>query len=165
MVKLDSEHVLQIAMELEEAIQVCYDILANIVGRSDKSAAKLFTEMGAQEEEHFRTFNRMLMGLCTKTGRAPRMLTAQQQEYVRSLFDGGLVPDIEAMRRMAAKTSFADAFNLAMRSERDSIAFYTGMLLGITQDQDIEAVRMIIDEEKKHEQELLALRESMLSTF
>ena len=94
---LSAAQVLQIAMQLEERMEVSYQILASIVGRKSEATPRLFEECALEENEHFRTFEDMFREVCARVGR-PELLTPSQEAAILGRFGRPIVPDLEMVK-------------------------------------------------------------------
>ena len=157
---LDADKLLQVAMELELTGETFYEIVASACGRDRPAVEQFFRGLAQEEREHYRKFDKMLRDLSEKAGRPARAMSDEQQSSVIRLLSQRVLPDPAAARDKAARCGFQEAVDISIEMERKAIAFYTGVLPTIAQEQDAEALRQIIDEEKRHEKDLVRLRRS-----
>ena len=145
--------VFQIAMEIEETGRVFYEALA-ISSRNDR-VSDLCRRLAGQEQQHYHTFDQMRQD---RLRRGPaRPMGDDELAYVQALINEQVIPSAEGVRRIAAKGTLAEALDLAVKMENDSVQFYTKMLPAVDA-ADAEAVRGIIDEEQRHARDLAAAR-------
>ena len=155
---LTPQRVLQIAMELEQTGQVFYEFVATGCGPRNQNVAKLFHRLAAEETHHFAIFSRMLADLEQRTGEDVPPLTAAQEEHIRDLLNGRVLPDPIAARQAAHDMTLPAALDLAIEMERNAVAFYSGVLVSALSDEDAAEVSAIIAEEQRHEDDLVESR-------
>lgn len=160
-----AEEVLVVAIHLEESLEVCYEILANLVGPHDDAASHFFAHFANEEDEHYRVFSQMLHELRQRDASRGHPLSDEAVERIRKLIADVVTPSADAIEQMLAspRVTLEQALDLALATERDTIGFYQGMLAVFTEPGDVEVVQRILVEEQKHEQDLLARRASMLA--
>lgn len=155
----NAEKILQIAMELEETGKVFYEVAAAGCTKSRQDdVSELFHHLAKEEDDHYKIFQRMLEELAERTQRQPVPLTDEQRKYVQDLINERIIPNPAATLEKVRHCSLAEALDIGIEMERESVAFYTGILLTVTNGQDTEIVQRIIDEEKQHESDLLDSR-------
>ncbi len=152
---VSAERLIQVAMELEATGQVLYEVASTSCARDNKHVADLFARLAGEEQDHYNTFEQMLREQAEKTHRPPVSLTDAQRKVVQDLINDKVMPDPVATWQRVRHCTLANALEMAIDLERESIAFYAGILLGVTDPQDAEIVRRIIREEKDHEEDLL----------
>jgi rubrerythrin len=154
---LSKGRILQIAIELEVTGGVFYEVVASGCGRGNERVAKLFLRMIDEEEDHRKTFENMLNEFVEQTGQRPAPLSPEEREYVTKLLNAQVLPDPVATREKAEHCILKEAVDIAIEMERETVAFYAGVLLTATGEDDAKLVQKIIDEEKKHERDVLDL--------
>ena len=147
------DEVFQIAMELEETGQVFYEALAAACG--DLKVAELCHRLARQEIDHYNKFKLLRERLASRPASHP--LTWEEMDFAQALINDRVVPDPAKARELAVKGSVAEALDLAIKLEKDSILFYMDVLPAVDGD-DAAAIRQIIAEEKRHAQELIFAR-------
>jgi rubrerythrin len=139
------EETFQVAMALEETGQIFYEVLAVSCGHG--RVAEMCRRLAVQESDHYDLFKRMRQALLADAPARP--LTAEQVELVQSMINGQVVPDPDEARRLATEGGLTETLEIAMKMERDSIAFYR-KLLGVVDADGTEAIQRIIAEEQDH---------------
>lgn len=151
---LSATQVLQIAMELEEKMQVCYEILATVAGRHNQTVPRMFEECSLEENEHYRIFDNLFAEQCARKGE-PKLLTERQQQAVLDRFGGPIMPDLSTVAECCRSWSLREALEFALTSERQSVTFYSEFVSPLMRNVDLPILEKVIEEEKKHERELL----------
>lgn len=147
-----ADEVFQIALELEQTGQVFYEAVA--IGCKDRLAAELFRRLAQQEAEHYNRFQKMRQSLAG----APEPMTWEGLEFAQALINQRVIPDPRQARAAAAGATPRQALDLAIQMEKDSVLFYNEMVQVMR--NDAAAIQVIIQEEKRHAQELMGLRRS-----
>ena len=147
----DGRNVLQMAMDMEKTGEDFYRCLGGAC--DDVKAAALCRRLAETEANHYNVFRQIRDGLA-KTG-APRPLPEDETEALHELVKAHVVPDPEAVRKVALGGNLKTALALAVQMERDSVHFYEQLLPSVTGDH-VAAVKRIIAEEQQHVRSLLA---------
>ena len=147
------DEIFQMAMEMEETGEVLYEAMA-AAARND-AVSNLCRRLAGQEREHYKVFERMRRSL--PTGRPARW---EAVEFDQALINDRIVPDPGEALRIASSGSLTETLELAIQLERDAVSFYSDMLKCV-EAGDAEAVGRIIDEERRHAEELLIARRSL----
>jgi rubrerythrin len=138
------EEVCVMAMEME---QVGRDFYAALSGGSDDQKVRTFCALTSIEEsKHYEVFRQMRDDFA-QAGHL-HTVTPQTQEELRKLVSERVQPSVAAVQKVALGGSLADALEMAMQMERDSILFYQALadrLPGVA-----KALGQIIKEEAKH---------------
>lgn len=156
MAVFSSDEVFQIAMEMEETGQVFYEAAA--AGCSNAKVAALFRRLAGQEVEHYKRFKKLRDALAARP--ASHALTEEEMEFAQALVTDRMVPTPEDARRIAAEGSLGQALDMAINLEKDSVLFYSDILLAVD-ERDAAAIRAIIAEEKRHAQDLMIARRNL----
>jgi len=142
------DEVLALACEIERVGGRFYARAAALL--TDPELRKLLEKLARWEAEHQRTF----AALRARLGQEPDALldlddTAGQ--YLRALASGAVFPtEDEDGRWLGAPRSAADVLQRALRVERDSIAYYTGLRAAMPAAWGPAAVDDILREEMGH---------------
>jgi rubrerythrin len=143
------EQVCVMAMEME---QVGRDFYTALAGGSDDRRVRTFCAVVAGEEgQHYESFQRMREQFA-QAGPDPD-ISPQMQEELRQLVANRVQPNAAAVQKVAIGGELADALDMAIRMEQDSIDFYQA--IGVFLPSVKEALRKIVREENAH---LTALR-------
>jgi len=112
-----------------------------------------------REREHIEIFQKMLVSVGDY--RPPETYTEEYDLYLRSLVDSAVFSDDQVAREMAQKVgSAAEAIQLALGAEKDSILFYSEMR-DVVRQSDGEVINEIIGEERSHLRQLSDLKKSL----
>ena len=157
-VSLTGVEILEIAIETERQGAAFYERLAT--SAQDERVKEECRRLAAFEREHEKTF-RYLLGQ-RDVQRAlnslqPGQLSDKYRQYLSALVDSNMLPDEEAAQQLAEEaTSEADAVNIALQMEKNTILFYQELqkLLG----QEAGVLQTILDEERSHVYELNELK-------
>jgi len=145
---------LRLAMQMEEIGRIFYEAFAEGCGKADM--ADLARRLAGQEQDHYRTFRRMREALAGGGRPAPGGAEAAAEE---ELLRKHVVPEPAEVRRVALAGNAADALDLAVRMEEDSVRFYSALRADAA-PADAEAIDRIIDAEKGHLAALRRLRDA-----
>jgi len=121
-----------------------------------RGAYKYLADM---EEKHLRTFQDMLDTVGQY--KPPEIYTEEYDLYLKALVDSAVFTDDKVAREMAEKvTSSAEAMQIALGAEKDSILFYSEMR-NLVPERDRKVVNRIIEEEKSHLRQLSDLKKKL----
>ena len=121
-----------------------------------RGAYKYLADM---EEQHIKTFQKML-NTVEEYGH-PEIYTEEYDLYLRALVDSAVFTDDKVAREMAENArSSAEAIQIALGAEKDSILFYYDMR-NLVRERDREMVDKIIEEEKSHLSRLSDLKKGL----
>jgi rubrerythrin len=146
-----AEEVFAAAMAMERVGKEFYAALAMA---SDRAEVREFCRFAAAAEaRHFSAFRQMRDAWLG--GRRAMPLAPETAEKLRALVKANIQPEPQEVRKVGMQGSLKDALDMAIRMEKDSIAFYQGIL---THLPDLGAqIRPIIIEENSHLRDLEAL--------
>ncbi len=145
----------QTAVNIERIGAAFYAALAR--GAGDTQARLEFSALADAEKDHERTFTSMLERVETAFEPA-ESYPDEYASYMTALSQTAVFPDERAAVRLAKTAATrADALDLAIRAEKDSILFYTGMRR-VTREGQQAAVDAIIAEEQAHLQRLQEMK-------
>jgi rubrerythrin len=145
---------LEMALEIEKNGEVFYNAAAE---KSDDAEIKtLFEDLAAQEQVHYKIFQKMLGGV----GSAPELPAEeydQYQAYMQAALDNALFTGEDKALALAEKaTDRETAVRAALGFEKDTMLFFYD-LREMVGEADKEAVSRVIGEERKHVRRLAAL--------
>jgi len=149
----DANEIFQIAMELEQTGQVFYEALA--IGCGNDRVAALCRRLAKQEVDHYNTFKAMREALVSGPDVTP--LTGDDLDFAQALVSDRIIPSPDEARKVAATGGVAEALDLAIRLEKDSVLFYGG-IAGAVGAKNAGAIAGIVAEEKRHVRDLLEAR-------
>jgi rubrerythrin len=148
---------IEIAIGIEKNGAIFYDSLAS----SSKNPAVLDTYkyLADQEREHTAVFQKMLGSV--SESKPQEAYTEQYNLYLKALIDSLVFTDDKVTRQMARKVSGdAEAIQIAMGAEKDSILFYVEVR-DLVRRSDRKVVGKIIEEEKSHLRKLTQIKKSL----
>jgi rubrerythrin len=145
---------LEMALEIEKNGEVFYNAAA---AKSDDSEIKmLFEDLAAQEQIHYRVFQKMLGGV----GSAPALPAGeydQYQAYMQAALDNALFTGEDKALALAARaTDRETALRAALGFEKDTMLFFYD-LREMVGEADKGAISRVIGEERQHVRRLAAL--------
>jgi rubrerythrin len=145
---------LEMALEIEKNGEVFYKAAAE--KSNDAEIKTLFEDLAAQEQMHYKVFQKMLGGV----GSAPELPAEeydQYQAYLQSALDNALFSGEDKALALAEKATDRDtALRAALGFEKDTMLFFYD-LREMVSEADKEAVSHVIGEERKHVRRLAAL--------
>ena len=153
-----AEEILQIAIEAERQGAAFYERLAD--SAQDERVKEECRRLVAFEREHEKTFRHLLGQRDVQRALdslQPSQLSDEYREYFSALVHSNMLPDEEAARQLAEEAaSEADAVNIALQMEKNTILFYQELqnLLG----QEAGVLQTVLDEERSHVYELNELK-------
>jgi rubrerythrin len=152
-----SRELINIAIGIERNGLAFYKSLLKV--EKDVMARGAYKYLADMEEQHIKTFQSMLNTI-GEYGH-PETYTEEYDLYLKALVDSAVFTDDKVAREMAenAKSS-AEAIQIALGAEKDSILFYYDMR-NLVREQDREAVDKIIEEEKSHLRQLSDLKKDL----
>jgi len=141
-------------MAIEKNGEVFYNAAA---AKSDDAEVKmLFEDLAAQEQTHYKVFQKMLGGV----GSAPELPAEeydQYQAYMLAALDNALFAGEDKALALAEKaTDRETALRAALGFEKDTMLFFYD-LREMVGEADKEAVSRVIGEERKHVRRLASL--------
>jgi rubrerythrin len=145
---------LEMALEIEKNGEVFYNAAAE--KSDDVEVTALFEDLAAQEQMHYKVFQKMLGGV----GSAPELPAEeydQYQAYLQSALDNALFSGEDKALALAEKaTDRETALRAALGFEKDTMLFFYD-LREMVGEADKEAVSRVIGEERKHMRRLASL--------
>jgi rubrerythrin len=146
-----------IAIGIEKSGLAFYQSL--VKKEKDVMARGAYKYLAEMEEKHIKTFQSML----DQVGeyKPPEIYTEEYALYLKALVDGAVFTDDKVAREMAEKVaSSAEAIQIALGAEKDSILYYSEMR-NLVRERDREVVDRIIEEEKSHLRQLSDLKKKL----
>ena len=146
-----------IAIGIERNGASFYDSLAKSAG--NKTAKGIYEYLAGEERKHIRIFQSMLGSVADY--RSPETYTEEYDLYLKALVDSAIFPDEQIARAAARKVSnAAEAIQIALSAEKESILFYSEMR-GLVRQSDHEVMDKIIEEERSHVRQLQDLKKGL----
>ena len=156
-VLFSASELIDIAIGIERSGAVFYDSLAR--SARNEIAKGIYEHLAREERRHLETFQRMLASLTDSP--SSDTYTEEYDHYLKALVDSAVFTDDQAAREMAQKVSSdAEAIQIALGAEKDSILFYSN-LRDLVFRTDREVIHSIIEEEMSHVRQLTTLKESL----
>ena len=158
LLSLTAEEILEIAIETERQGAAFYERLAT--STHDERVKEECQRLVTFEREHEKTFRRLLEQQDVQRALSslqPSQLSDKYRQYLSALVDSNMLPDEETAQRLADEAeSEADAINVALQMEKNTILFYQELqnLLG----QEAGVLQTVLDEERSHVYELNELK-------
>ena len=148
--------IVNIAIGIERNGAAYYGSLAE--SATDASLKDTYNYLANMEQEHLQTFQKMLDSL----GKYQPTYAGEDEEeyqlYLKALVDSSVFTDDEVARQMAQKASGpAEAMQIALGVEKDSIIFYSEMR-DLVPERDRPTIDKIINEERSHVRLLSSLK-------
>jgi len=111
-------------------------------------ARDAYKYLADEEKRHIEIFQNILAS--PTDYRPPETYTEEYGLYLKALVDSAVFSDDQVARQMAQKVgSDAEAIQIALGAEKDSILFYSEMR-DLVRSSDREVIDKIIAEEKSH---------------
>jgi len=146
-----------IAIGIEKSGLAFYQSL--VKKEKDVMARGAYKYLAEMEEKHIKTFQSMLDAVGEY--KPPEMYTEEYDLYLKALVDSAVFTDDKVAREMAEKAaSSAEAIQIALGAEKDSILYYSEMR-NLVRERDREVVNRIIEEEKSHLRQLSDLKKKL----
>ncbi|SDL06158.1 Rubrerythrin [Halarsenatibacter silvermanii] len=145
--------VLEMAKDIEEKGENFYQNQAELTDNSE--AEKLFLRLAADENDHYRRFQKLQEDFQQETGREDEYVTdSDVSAYLEALVEFSVFPADEEEKVEAR--DLEEVLGMAIQAEKDSILLYTEMKEDNT-GTTAEALDKLIEEEKEHLVDLLRL--------
>jgi rubrerythrin len=154
MTGLRIDEVLQMAMQAEETGIAFYELASRQCG--NLFATALFKELSEQEQEHLQAFAGMREAMADPA--RTRRLELEDMAILESVLDDTVLPCQEECRRLATEGNLKKILARAIKMEKDAVALYTRLLPGV---DNAQALCLIIEEEKRHIEQLRELRQAV----
>ncbi|MCK4361703.1 MAG: ferritin family protein [Dehalococcoidia bacterium] len=139
-----------IAIGIERSGAAFYDAL--VKSARNEASRVIYEYLAVEEKKHIEIFQNMLGSLADYT--PPETYTEEYDRYLKALIDSAVFRDDQTAREMAQRSaSEAEAIQIAISAEKDSILFYSN-LRELVRRSDREAVDKIIEEERSHLRQL-----------
>lgn len=143
---LSGRELVEIAIGIERNGITFYDSLAK--STEAVKASDLYKYLAGKEKEHLKLFQNMidLVG----DYQLPEMYTEEYDRYLKALIDSTVFSDEQgALQRAQKVTTEAEAIQIGLGAEKDSILFYSEMR-ELVHGSERDVIDQIIEEEKTH---------------
>jgi rubrerythrin len=140
----NADEIFKIAQDIEENGRDFYKKASAEV--ADSRYKKIFLGLSNMEVDHYKTFSDMRASLSDKE-KQPAVFDPMDEavQYLKALADMSVFHD-----KKIDMSDIASILKAAITMEKDSIAFYTGMLNLVPDRLGKNKIQDIIEEEKKH---------------
>jgi rubrerythrin len=146
-----------IAVGIEKNGVAYYSALSESV--DNPQLKKTYLDLAEMERGHIRVFEDLRAALVHSGPVVTPDVEEEYDAYLKALIGSAVFSDDKVARELALRVSgTAEALQLAIGAEKDSILFYTEMK-GLVPAREREAVERIIREEKTHLRDLSALKQ------
>jgi len=157
-VLFSGRELIDIAIGIERNGAAFYHSLAKSTGNEIAKAA--YQYLAGEELKHIQVFQSMLGSVADY--RPPDTYTEEYDLYLRALIDSRVFTDDQTAYEMAQRvTSDAEAIQIALGAEKDSILFYSEVR-DLVRRSDRELINKIIEEERSHLRQLSELKGSLI---
>jgi rubrerythrin len=146
----NAAEVFQIAINIEENGKAFYDQAQKLI--QDAEVKALFADLATQEVEHKKRFE----NLKAQLPQAARAATVNDPEgelyaYLQMMADQHVFVSKGGVEKSLAQVkTAADALNLAIQFEKDSVLFFLSMQDVTCEDKGLELIRILVKEEQEH---------------
>jgi len=148
---------LEMALGIERNGAAFYQALAEKT--KDNSARAIYEHLAAEEVKHLNTFQAMLDAVGSY--QPPEGYAEEYQLYLQSLVDSSVFTDVAHARQIAARlSSQAEALDIGIQAEKDSILFYTEMQ-NLVKPADHQIILNIKNQERDHLKQLSRLKKTI----
>ena len=152
-----STELIDIAVAIEKSGAAFYDALAN--SAKDKKPRDTYKYLADNEREHIKIFQNMNAGVSEYP--SPESYTEEYADYLGILIDSAVFVNNKAARKMARQVANeAEAIEIGIRAEKDSILFYSA-IRDLVRRTDSKLIGKVIEEERSHLTNLSYLRQSL----
>jgi rubrerythrin len=140
----NADEIFKIAQDIEENGRDFYKKASGDV--ADKRYKDLFLGLSNMEVDHYKTFSAMRASLSEKE-KQPAVFDPMDEsvQYLKALADMSVFYD-----KKIDMSNIKSILKTALTMEKDSIAFYVGMLNLVPERLGKNKIQDIIEEEKKH---------------
>ena len=148
MAVFSGSELVDIALGIERNGVVYYSSLAE--STTDASLKDAYNYLANMERNHIETFQKMLDSVGKYQPTYAGEDEAEYELYLKALVDSAVFTNDEVARQMAQRASgWAEAIQMALGAEKDSILFYNEMR-ELVPERERPVVDRIINEEKSH---------------
>jgi len=160
MAVFSSSELIEVALGIERSGVAYYSSLAE--SATDASLRRTYNELADMERKHIRIFQNMLDSVGTYQPTYGGESEEEYELYLKALVDSTVFTSDKIARQMAQKASSpAEAIQIALGAEKDSILFYSEMR-DLVPEQDRPIIDKIINEEKLHVRQLSSLKKKFI---
>ncbi len=146
--ELTAYEVLEIAERMERNAASFYRRAAGTC--EDAGICKLFAELAQWEKRHVQIFAEMKEALSERTWKLGRLEPDRVESSRLQMAPAVFGDHDEPSQELPAGAARADVLRMAIRKEKDSIAYYRNLTEFVLGDTNVEVIKDIIREEQKH---------------
>lgn len=149
-IRFNADEIFQMAEEIEANASKFYSSAAD--NAKDEETKKMLKDLAAMENKHYEIFKEMHLGLSGEE-KAETVYDPQDEGalYLQSMADShGWEGQISETENLTGKEPIDQVLRAAIRAEKDSVVFYTGLKSLISKEAGLDKVENIIKEEMSH---------------
>ena len=153
---------LEIAIRIEKRGQSFYTQATALATTADTKA--MLEELAIQEEQHAITFQEIYNELSGKKREFDDLYLYEPEvaAYLRAMAQSSIFPSDDRLQEVMEKVvDIQEVLRIGIQAEKDSILFYTEMIINAKFIEAKDAFRKLLKEEKKHLVEL----QTQLNTY
>ena len=122
-----------------------------VEANSEPEVKRIFKKLADQEEEHRKYFKNLLTEFDEADSSVSRDYLYEEltSDYLKSLVDHQVFPKEDEITDDIA-TNLAEAIDIGIKAEKNSILLYQEIIKSEEDEQTIEALNKLIEEEKSH---------------
>lgn len=153
---------LKIAIDIEKSGERFYIKAANKI--DEASIKDMLLELAHQERDHADTFEHLYNQTMNKKDKFDDtyLFEPEISRYLSAMVQTAVFPNEKKQDEILANISgVEDVLNIGIQAEKDSILFYTEMIIHSRLVEAKEAFRKLLNEEKKHLIDLQATLNSL----
>lgn len=142
---------LEISIAIEERGEAFYKAAAKKV--KDKDISSMLEELAEQERDHAETFRQLYNDAQKNKDNFDDdyIFDPDVAAYLRAMVSSSVFPSKERQKAVIDRLDdIVDVLNVGIQAEKDSILFYTEMVINSKLVEAKEAFRKLIQEEKVH---------------
>jgi rubrerythrin len=148
---------LEVALGIERNGTAFYQALAEKT--KNDSARLIYEHLAAEEIKHLKTFQGMLDAVGNY--QPPEGYAEEYELYLKSLVESSVFTDVAHAQQIAARiSSEAEALDIGIQAEKDSVLFYTEMK-NMVKPADHQIILNIINQERDHLNQLSQLKRTI----
>jgi rubrerythrin len=156
-VLFSGSELLDVALGIEKSGASFYGSMATLA--RNEMTRGVYAYLADEEQKHIRIFQGMLAS--SADYRPLETYTEEYDLYLKALVDSAVFTDDQVARELAQGAgSDAEALQIALAAEKDSILFYSN-LRDLFRRSNREMVDKIIQEERSHLRQLVDLKQSL----
>jgi rubrerythrin len=152
-----ADDVFTMAVRIEENGLAFYDGAAKKT--EDENLTKLFEDLAEMEKGHVSSFKQLRSALSDSLGEAVWDPEGLAQSYLSAAADSHVFTKEAAQERLKTVNSSDEAFEMALRFEKDSVVFFISMKAALPDEKGKAEIDKLIEAELDHIKMLTKARE------